>query len=55
MRRILIGASLVVVAIVLTRAWQDSGQPSTGDGWQLLARQRGIGDRNAAHLIDDQA
>jgi hypothetical protein len=54
-RRILIGAILVIVAVGLVRAWEYSGQPPTGDGWQLLARQRGIGDRNAAHLIADQA
>jgi hypothetical protein len=54
-RRILIGAILVVAVVVLARAWEDSGQPPTGDGWQLIARQRAIGDRNTAHLIDDQA
>jgi hypothetical protein len=54
-RRILIGAILIVVAAVLVRAWEYSRQPATGDGWQLLARQRAIGDRNAAHVIDDQA
>jgi hypothetical protein len=54
-RRILIGAILVVVAVLLVRAWEYSRQPPTGDGWQVLARQRGIGDRNAAHLIHDQA
>jgi hypothetical protein len=53
-RRILIGAILVTGAVVLVRAWEYSGQPQGGDGWQLLARQRGIGDQNAAHLIDDQ-
>ena len=54
-RRILISAILVVVAVVLVRAWEYSGQPQKGDGWQLLARQRAIGDRNAALLIEDQA
>ena len=46
---------VVVVAVALLRAWDHSRQPPSGDGWQILGRQRGVGDRNEVHLISDQA
>jgi hypothetical protein len=54
-RRILIGATLAVLAVALVVAWDYSRQLPSGDGWQLLARQRGVGDRNEARLITDRA
>ena len=54
-RRLLIAAFVVVVAVALVRAWDHSRQPPSGDGWQILGRQRGVGDRNQVHLISDQA
>ncbi len=54
-RRILIGAILAVLAVGLVGAWNYSRQLPDGDGWQLLARQRGVGDRNEPRLITDQA
>jgi hypothetical protein len=45
----------VVLAIALVRAWDYSRQLPSGDGWQLLGRQRGVGDRNQVRLIGDQA
>jgi hypothetical protein len=53
--RILIGATLAVFAVALVGAWDYSRQPPNGDGWQLLARQRGVGDRNKPRLLTDQA
>jgi hypothetical protein len=54
-RWIVIVGTLIVLAVGLVRAWDDSRQPSNGDGWQLLARQRALGDRNTVGLIADQA
>lgn len=54
--RIVIAAVVVaVLAVGLVRAWDQSRQLPTGDGWQLLGRQRGVGDRNQVRLIGDQA
>ena len=46
---------VAVLAVGLVRAWDHSRQLPTGDGWQLLGRQRGVGDRNQVRLIGDQA
>lgn len=55
-RRWIVAAGIVAVtAIGLVRAWDDSRQVSSGDGWQLLARQRAVGERNRVDLIGDQA
>jgi hypothetical protein len=54
-RRILIGAVTAVIVLALVVAWDYSRQLPSGDGWQLIARQRGVGDRNEPHLITDQA
>jgi hypothetical protein len=51
---IVIAAIVVVVAFALVRAWDHSRQLPSGDGWQILGRQRGVGDRNRVHLIADQ-
>jgi hypothetical protein len=53
-RRILIGATVAVIAVAFVGAWNYSRQLPSGDGWQLLARQRGLGDRNAPRLLTDQ-
>ena len=54
--RWIVGAVIVaVLAVGLVRAWDDSRQVSSGDGWQLLAHQRAVGDRNGVDLIGDQA
>lgn len=54
-RWILIAGAIAVLGLGLVRAWDDSRQVSSGDGWQLLARQRAVGDRNRVGLIADQA
>jgi hypothetical protein len=54
-RRLLIGTTLVVLAVAFARGWDYSRQVSSGDGWQLLAQQRGVGDRNGVSQITDQA
>ena len=46
---------MVVLAVVLVRAWDLSRQLPAGDGWQLLAQQRAVGERDGAQLIEDQA
>jgi hypothetical protein len=54
-RWILVACALVVVGVGLVRAWDDSRQVASGDGWQLLARQRAVGERGRVSVIDDQA
>ena len=54
--RWIVAAGIVAVLVVgLVRAWDDSRQVSSGDGWQLLAHQRAVGARNGVDLIGDQA
>ena len=55
LRLILIAGALAILGVGLVRAWDDSRQVSSGDGWQLLARQRAVGERGRIDVIDDQA
>jgi hypothetical protein len=49
-----IGIVTAILAVVLFAwAWDRSSQPTTGDGWRLLARQRAIGDVRTATTIAD--
>ena len=50
-------AALLAVAGVVAFgwAWDRSSQPASGDGWSLLARQRGLAGADEAVTIDDQA
>ena len=54
-RRLVIAGVIALVAVGFVRAWDASRQPSTGDGWRIIAHQRATGDRNAVRLISDQA
>jgi hypothetical protein len=51
-----VAALLAVAGIVAFGwAWDRSSQPANGDGWSLLARQRGLAGPDGAVTIDDQA
>jgi hypothetical protein len=54
-RRTLAAGAVAVLVVGLVRAWDDSRQVSSGDGWQLLVRQRAVGERGRVTLIGDQA
>jgi hypothetical protein len=59
MRRHRWRSTVVIGAIVLIAgfawAWDRSSQPSKGDGWRLLARQRAIGELRTATQVPDAA
>ena len=47
--------AIAVVVATFAWAWDLSSQPGAGDGWRLLARQRGIAGAGAAVPVLDQA
>ena len=54
-RRLRRGLLLFVVALALIYAADASRQPTSGDGWRLLAYQRGVGDAANVRVVADQA
>jgi hypothetical protein len=47
-------AAVAIVAVAgFAWAWDRSSQPTAGDGWQLLGRQRSLGEAGSARTIAD--
>lgn len=46
--------ALGALALGFLYAWDGSRQPTSGDGWQLLAAQRSVGEFDSVALIRDQ-
>lgn len=49
------GTLIGLVALGLILGWDASRQPTVGHDWQLLGRQRAIGQPNTITMVTDQA